>query len=581
MRFSRAFIPTQREVPAEAELISHKLLLRAGYMRKLASGIYSWLPLGHKVVQKISALVREECEKIGAQELLLPALQPRELWEETGRSGVDVLFHLKDRGNRDLLLGMTHEEVATDIIRGGVRSYRQLPIVIYQIQTKFRDEPRPRGGVVRGREFITHDCYSFHTSLASLDQTYLQVHKCYNRVLKRLGLEYLEVEAEAGAASGSLSHAFVVLVDSGEDTVLISDDGSYAATADRCEIGPAVVDETPEPDTMKLVNTPGKRTVDEVTNFLQIAAEKLIKTLIYQTYDGRTIAALVRGDRELNPAKLSRALGGAELVLASPEVIEKVSGASVGYAGPVNLKENIPIIADQELKCGANWVTGANEDDAHLLNVNEGRDFEVEQWADIRMAEDGDPCPRGAGTLEARHGIELAHIFKLGSRYGEIMNAKYLDKTGKEQPVILGSYGFGVTRAVAAVAEQFADADGLIWPASIAPYDVILLCLNVEEDGVAAGKLYEELKSEGLDVLFDDRAERAGVKFKDADLLGIPIQVVVGKGARDGKVEIRLRGRAEKREATLAMAATEISKLHASLIAELEENADLVDSPAF
>lgn len=575
MKYSHAFVPTLREVPAEAELISHRLLLRAGFMRKLASGVYSWLPLGHRVVEKIAGIVREENDRAGGQELLLPALHPKELWDETGRSSVDVVFRLKDRNERDLLLGMTHEEVITDIVRGEVRSYRQLPLMLYQIQTKFRDEPRPRGGVVRGREFLMHDCYSFHTSLESLDSTYRDMYTCYGRILRRLGLDYQGVEAESGSIGGSVSHEFMILVEAGEDSVLMCDTCSYAANAERCEIGEVEPGEAVEQDPVKLVSTPGRRTIDEVTDFLEVAPEKMIKTLIYELEGGELVVALVRGDRDLNEAKLARCIEGRKAALASPEAIEKLTGAPVGFAGPQGLK-GARIIAGNELKQGGNWVSGANQADAHVMNINAGRDFQVDQWADLRLASGGDPCPRCSGTLIERHGIEAGHIFKLGTKYSDAMRATYLDASGSEQTIIMGTYGFGVTRAVAAISEQMADADGLLWPISVAPYEVILLCLNVEEDGAVAEKLYQDLLAQGVEVLYDDRSERAGVKFKDADLIGIPIQIVVGRGAKEGKVEMRVRGRAEKREVALPEAVSEAVALKARLLAELDEAAGTV-----
>ncbi len=575
MKYSRAFIPTLREVPAEAELISHRLLLRAGYMRKLASGVYSWLPLGHQVVQKVADIVRAENSRVGGQELLLPALHPKELWDETGRSAVDVIFRLKDRNEREMVLGMTHEEVITDIVRGEVRSYRQLPLMLYQIQTKFRDEPRPRGGVVRGREFLMHDCYSFHASEGSLDDTYRQMYVCYGRILRRLGLDYQVVEAESGSIGGSVSHEYMIVVDSGEDTILLCDSCTYAANAERCEVGAIEPGEAIEPDPVKLVKTPGQRTIDEVTGFLEVPAEKMIKTLIYETGGGEVVVGLVRGDRDLNEAKLARALGGAKVALASPETIEKLTGAPVGFAGPQGLK-GAKIIADGELRNGGNWVSGANEADAHILNINEGRDFSVDQWADLRVATGGDSCPRCSGTLVEKHGVEAGHIFKLGTKYSAAMGATYLDANGAGQTIIMGTYGFGVTRAVAAMAEQMADADGLLWPISVAPYEAVLLCLNVEEDGALAQKLCDELEAAGVSVLYDDRPERAGVKFKDADLIGIPIQIVVGRSAKEGKVEMRVRGRSEKKEVALSHAVAEAAALKNALLAELDGAADAV-----
>ncbi len=578
MRYSRAFIPTLREVPSEAELISHQLLLRAGYLRKLASGVYSWLPLGNRVLRKVANIVREENNRVGGQELLLPALHPQELWDETGRSAVDVIFRLKDRSDRDLVLGMTHEEVITDIVRSEVRSYRQMPLMLYQIQTKFRDEPRPRGGVVRGREFMMHDCYSFHTSEESLDESYSQMYECYGRILKRLGLDYQVVEAESGAIGGSVSHEYMVVVESGEDTILICDSCGYAANAERCEIGTTDAVDLPEPDILKVVETPDKRSVEEVTDFLQIPSEKLIKTLIYEDDEG-VVVALVRGDKDLNEAKLSRLMRGRKLQLASAQTVQRVTGAPVGFAGPCGLS-GVTIVAGDELRCGGNWVSGANKQDAHVVNINLDRDFHVDVWGDLRVAAGGDPCPRCGGVLKDEHGIEAGHIFKLGTKYSAVMGAKFLDQNGQEQPIIMGTYGFGVTRIIGAMAEQFADVDGLLWPMSVSPFDVTLLCLNVEEDGALADALYDELRDLGLAVLYDDRTERAGVKFKDADLIGIPLQIVLGRGAREGKAEFRNRWAGEKRDIALDEVAREVHSARQQLLDELNSAAAQVKAPA-
>lgn len=578
MRYSQAFIPTQREIPSEAELISHRLLLRAGYMRKLASGVYSWLPLGRRVLRRIAALVREESERAGAQEVLFPALQPLELWEETGRTGMDVLFRLQDRSRRDLVLGMTHEEVATDLIRSEVRSYRQLPLLLYQVQIKFRDEPRPRGGVLRCREFMMHDCYSFHASQECLDRAYGKMRVAYARALARMGLDFVTVEADPDGF-GSTNHRFVTLVDSGEDLVFLCDSCGYAADSDRCELGDPGPAEPIEADPLKLVRTPGMRTVEEVTAFLQVPAEKLIKTLLYCTQDGDVVAALVRGDRDLNEAKLERALGGVAVEMAPAEVVERITGAPVGFAGPQGL-EGVRIIADRELQIGGNWVAGANQADAHVLNVNAGRDFQVDLWADLRAACDGDPCPRCGGELEALYGIEMAHIFQIGTRFSEAMGAYFQDAAGQERPVYLGSYGLGVSRAVAAIAEQNADVDGLLWPATVAPFDATVVCLNAAQDIEVAEEVYGMLQQAGISVLLDDRDERAGVKFKDADLIGIPLQIVVGRGAQDGWVELRVRGRDVREEVAVTDIAERTQAMRRALIWELDRAAAEAEAAA-
>lgn len=579
MRFSRAFIPTLREVPADAELTSHRLLLRGGYMRKLASGVYSWLPMGWKVMRKIARIVSEENDRVDGQQMLLPALQPRELWEQTGRSDLDVLFHLRDRGDREMLLGMSHEEVITSVIRDDVRSYRQLPLILYQIQTKFRDEPRPRGGALRSREFQMHDCYSFHETQESLDAVYRDMSLCYARALSRMGLEFVVVEADAGPFGGGTNHEFAILVDSGEDAVMMCSSCDYAANRERCEIG-GTGDEVVrlEPDTLRTVSTPGMRTVEEVTGFLQVAPEKLIKTLIYTDEQQNVYVALVRGDRELNESKLSRALEGSLVDLASPEVIERVTGAPVGFAGPHGLQD-VVILADRELRGGGNWISGANRHDAHVMNLNEGRDFKVDRWEDLRVAEDGDTCPRCGGELERLHGIEAAHIFQLSDRFSARMGATVQDGAGVERPVLTGSYGFGISRAMAAIAEEWADADGLLWPISVAPFEVVIICLNAASHGEVAEGLYGELLQAGLDVLYDDREERAGVKFKDADLLGIPIQIVVGRDAEDGWLEMRLRGCAERTRVGVAEAAQAVAVRCSELYAALLEKAEAARVP--
>jgi prolyl-tRNA synthetase len=575
MRASQLFFPTLREVPAEAEITSHRLLLRGGFIRKLSSGVYTYLPLGWRVIAKIEAIIREETEAVGGQELLMPALQPRELWEETARWEEDNLFRLEDRTGRWHALGITHEEVITDLVRRDVRSYRQLPLNLYQIQDKFRDEPRPRGGIIRAREFLMLDSYTFDRNEEEMDQSYRKMYLAFARSFARCGLDFIVAEAESGAIGGKYNQEFAVPTPAGEGLFLRCDRCGYAANEERCDIGnrgyePATEAQAP----LQPVDTPDYKTVEQVTGFLKTSPEKLVKTLIYQA-DGRTVAALIRGDRELNEAKLARALGAEKVEMAGPEMIRSLTGAEVGFTGPVGLS-GVLTVADHEVRAMANFVTGANKTDAHFINVNIGRDFSVDEWADIRVACDGDPCPGCDGTLRAERGIEVGHIFKLGTKYSKAMNATFLDEDGKDKHLVMGCYGLGVSRMLAAVPEAHHDKDGIIWPISIAPFEVVVLLLNPEDEAQAraAVRVYEELEERGVDVLLDERDERSGVKFKDADLLGVPIQVVAGRLAAEGKVELRLRRDKQGRELSLVQAADEIMATIAAQNRRLLDAAD-------
>ena len=575
MRASQLFFPTLREVPADAEIISHKLLLRGGFIRKVAAGIYDYLPLGYKVIKKIEKIVREELDAQGAQELLMPAIVPSELYEETGRWNLDVLFRLKDRNNRDYSIGFTHEEIVTDIVRRDVRSYRELPLNLYQIQTKGRDEARPRAGVVRGREFIMLDAYSFDRNWDDLDRAYDRMFVAFSRVFARCGINPLVVEAESGAIGGKENQEYMVITDSGEDNILVCTSCGYAANAEKCEIGKRPIKKSSEEMAeLELVDTPNARTIDQVTSFLKKSPKKLVKTLIYKAGD-EVIAALIRGDREMNEAKLANTLGVKKVEMADPETITKVTGADVGFAGPVGLKE-VRILADREVQGMANFVVGGNKTDAHFINVNLGRDFEVTAFADLRVAGKGDACPHCSGTLTVEKGMEVGHIFKLGTVYSEAMNAKFLDDDGKEKVFIMGCYGMGVSRMLAAIPEVNNDKDGMIWPISIAPFEVVVVLLNTEDEAQcnAAIRVYEELQKAGVDVLLDERDERPGVKFKDADLMGIPIQIVAGRLASEGKVEVRLRGKAQKEEISIDSASDRAMELRKLLYREIAENAD-------
>jgi prolyl-tRNA synthetase len=558
-------------------MTSHKLLLRGGFIRKVAAGIYDYLPLGYRVIKKIEKIVREEMDAQGAQELLMPAMVPAELYQEGGRWDLDVLFRFKDRNDHDYAIGFTHEEIITDIVRRDVRSYRELPLNLYQIQTKGRDEPRPRGGVVRGREFIMLDSYSFDRSWEDLDRAYDRMYVAFSRIFARCGLETLVVEAESGAIGGKDSQEYMIITDAGEDTILSCSGCNYAANAEKCEIGERPTKGSEEElQPLELVDTPNARTIEQVTSFLKKSPKKLVKTLIYKAGD-EVVAALVRGDRELNEPKLARAAGVKNVEMADAETIERVTGADVGFAGPVGIK-GTRIIADREVQGMANFVVGGNKTDAHYVNANIGRDFEVSEYADLRIASKGDPCPRCEGTLSVSRGIELGHIFKLGTRYSDVMNAKFLDDQGQEQPFIMGCYGMGVSRMLAAIPEASNDADGMIWPISVAPFEVEVLLLNPDDETqcAAATRLYEELQQAGVEVLLDERDERPGVKFKDADLMGVPIQVVAGKFAAEGKVEVRLRTSRDKEQVSLDEATGRVLELRKSLYQALAEKADEV-----
>lgn len=543
MRTSHFFSPTLRQVSGEVEMISHRLLLRAGFMRQLAAGMYSLLPLGLRAVRKIENIVREEMDAAGAQELFLPALHPLELWEKTGRAEYwgDELMKLKDRGGRSFCLGGTHEEVITQLA-AEVKSYRELPFTLYQIQTKFRDDPRPRGGLIRLREFTMKDAYSFDRDVSGLDVSYGKMLEAYHKILGRVGLPYHVVEASGGGMGGWDTVEFELPTETGESHYLRCEGCGYAATPEVGKVTREVAESEEAELALERVETPDQRTIEQVTAFLGLPASKLVKTLIYKA-EGRVVAALVRGDRELSEDKLRARLGVTKLEMAGAETIARVSGAPVGFAGPVGIKET-EIVADEELRGERNFVTGGNEADLHLRNVNWGRDFEVKQWGDLRNARAGDPCPKCGEALTAYRGIELAHIFKLGTIYSEALGAEFLDEDGQRKPMVMGCYGIGTTRMMAAVVEQFHDEAGIIWPPAVAPFDVVVICVNQDDEtqrGLAE-KLYGELGEAGLEVLLEDRNERPGVKFKDADLMGIPGQVVVGRLAGEGKVEVRRRG---------------------------------------
>ena len=554
MRWSRYYIPTLKEAPADAEVVSHKLLVRAGMIRKLTSGIYTWLPLGLRTLERAKNIVRREMNAAGACEALMPMVIPADLWIETGRweKFGDQLLRFKDRNERDYCLGPTHEEVITDLLRGEVRSYRQLPLNLYQIQTKFRDELRPRFGLMRGREFMMKDAYSFDCDDAGADRSYAAMRDAYHRIFSGMALSFRQVEADTGAIGGNFSHEFMVLADTGEDTIASCTGWPECAWAANVERAPVVTgyvpdrSECPAPET---VSTPGQHSVEEVCSFLGADPARLIKTLLLVA-DGTPVAALIRGDRELNEIKLRKLVGADDIRFASPEQAHAWTGAPVGFAGPVGLRGVDRIYADNELAAGNDWIAGANRADAHVRHLDLHRDVTLPiEWADIRNAVAGDPCPCCGRPVELKRGIEVGHIFKLGTKYSESMKAVFLDENGREKPMIMGCYGIGVSRVVAACIEQNFDEGGIMFPPPLAPFDVHLINLDPKNAEVSAkaDEIHAFLEELGLEVLYDDREERPGVKFKDADLIGLPAQIVVGgKSLAGGKVETKNRRTGEK-----------------------------------
>ena len=559
-------IPTLREVPAEAEVVSHKLLLRAGMIRQVARGIYDFLPLGVRVVRKVERIVREEMERVGAQEVLLPVVCPAELWQESGRwdrYGKELL-RFKDRHERDFCVGPTHEEVITDLVRREVRSYRDLPLNLFQIQVKFRDEVRPRFGLMRGREFIMKDGYSFHLDRADCDREYDRMFAAYRRIFDRCGLAYRPVEADTGAIGGSRSHEFQVLADSGEDAIVSCDGCEYAANIEKAAIraeqrGGA----RPATSALLEVETPGRGTVEEVAEFLEVPSPRFVKTLLYVA-DGETVVAMVRGDHALSEPKLKEALGAQTVELAPAAEVERVTGASVGFAGPVGLRTEVRMFADHALMGIADAVTGANKTDAHLTGIDHARDFPQATLADLRVAAAGDPCPRCAGRFVLQRGIEVGQVFYLGTKYSRAMKATVLDADGNERTIEMGTYGIGVTRTVAAAIEQNHDEAGIIWPMPLAPFQVIVVPVNWGDDRLraTAERLHDELLALGVEVLLDDRMERPGVKFKDADLVGYPLRLTVGPRALDrGAVELKRRAESAAAEVPLGEVSARVRTL--------------------
>jgi len=573
MRYSQLFVPTVKEIPADAEATSHQLMIRAGICRKVASGTYTYLPLGQRSLLKIIAIVREEINRAGAQEILVPSLQPLELWQRTGRS-VDygeTMFRLDDRHGKGNVLGPTAEEVFTYLAAGEINSYKQLPINLYQISPKFRDEFRPRFGVIRSREFIMKDAYSFDADPEGLDKSYRAMYDAYCRIFTRCGLEYVIVEAESGEMGGAGSHQFTVPCESGEDTIVYTEDGSYAANLERAAVDPPAKEQTSgEVPPAHEVETPNVGTIEAVCAFLKTEPKDMVKTLVYAVGE-EPVAVLVRGDHELNPEKLTQTLGGAHADLADEETIERVTGAKVGFAGPVGISEKVSkLIIDHAVAAMAAGVTGANRTDYHVRDVVPGRDFPLDgenvAVTDLRYAGEGDT--HGGKKLLFKKGIEIGQVFKLGTKYSVKLGAKFLDEQGSEKPCLMGCYGIGVNRILASAIELANDENGIIWPVSIAPFEVLVTCVNQNEEDVAraAESIYQQLLDAGVDVLLDDRILRGGIKFKDADLIGIPVRVTVGKKSlAEGEVEIKLRCESERQQAPVAEAADKVIEIVAAL----------------
>ncbi|MDK2886966.1 MAG: prolyl-tRNA synthetase [Thermosipho sp. (in: thermotogales)] len=540
MRFSQLYAPTLRENPADAEIPSQALLQRAGFIRKIAAGIYTYLPLARRTLLKIENIVREEMNKIGAQEILMPIVQPAELWQKSGRwddYGPEMM-KLKDRHNRDFTLGPTHEELVTELVKNELTSYKQLPLSLYQIANKYRDEIRPRFGVLRAREFIMKDAYSFHDSWESLDETYLKFKEAYSKIMERVGLRYTIIEASSGAIGGSESHEFVAFANSGESNILYCDCG-YAGSDERVPYKGEYPKYDEDEKQMELVYTPNVRTVEQVAEFLNVEVRRIVKSLIFKGREGY-VMALVPGDKELNFEKLKSYLNDQSLQMALPDEILNDFGVPIGFLGPIGLN-NVRIVADYGVKYMKNFVVGGMKKDYHYINVNHGRDFEVKEWTDLIVVQPGDPCPVCGKPLKGEKGIELGHIFKLGTKYSETMDVKYMDKDGKLKPFIMGCYGWGISRTLGAVVEQLHDENGIIWPISVAPFEVVITVVGKDKEKQFAEKLYNYLLQNKVDVLIDDREVSPGVKFKDADLIGFPVRITIGRSFKNGLVEIKKR----------------------------------------
>lgn len=541
---SKMLIPTLKEVPSDAEAISHQLMLRAGYIKQISAGMYSYLPLAHKVLLKLEQIIREEMDKIDAVEMLTPAVLPAELWQESGRyeSYGPNLFKLKDRHERDFILGPTHEETMTTIIKDAIKSYKKLPLTLYQIQMKYRDENRPRFGLLRGREFLMKDAYSFHADMDSLDKVYRDMDVAYQNIFDRVGLNYRSIIGDAGAMGGNDSKEFMAIAPIGEDTVVYSDGSDYAANLEMAQNKRTLQPSHEIPKELTKVETPGCKTIDEVAAFLKTKPENTIKTLLYMA-DDKLVVVLLRGNDQLNEVKLTNFLGADFLRPATNDEAKQYLGADFGSLGPVGISEDLQVLADLDVKAMANASVGANEDGYHYINVNLNRDFKVDEFVDLRTVNEGELSPDGQGTLKFTRGIEIGHIFKLGTRYTEAMDAQILDENGRQKPIIMGCYGIGVSRLLSAIVEQHCDEHGMIWPKEIAPFDIHVVPINMKkaEQAKLAQELTATLEAAGYSVLVDDRNERPGVKFADSDLIGLPVRITVGKKASEGIVEIKLR----------------------------------------
>ncbi len=543
MRLSGLLMPTLRETPAEAEILSHRLMLRAGLIRKLAAGVYSYMPMGLRALKKVENIVREEMDRAGANELLMSALLPAEAYMASGRWDVfgPEMFRLHDRHDRDFCLGPTHEEIFAETVKGAVRSYKQLPLTLYQIQTKYRDERRPRFGVLRSREFIMKDAYSFDLTEEGLDESYKKMYDAYCRIFDRMGLDYVVVDADSGAMGGSGSQEFMVKSEVGEDVIAHCEACGYTANEEKAECVPDSFEFAENDKPMEKKDTPEAHTIEQLVNFLGVDARNFAKTIIYKI-DGKYVAAMVRGDREVNEVKLKNLVGGVDIELAEPFAVREITHAEVGFAGPIGLE--IPVYADHEVMKMHAMVIGANETDKHFINVEPCRDFTPDKVADLRVAVDGDICPRCGKRIDTFHGIEVGHIFKLGTKYAKALGISFSTESGEERTAIMGSYGIGINRCIAAAIEQNSDENGIIWPVSIAPYHVSVIPVNVKDETISAlaEKIYAELLEKGIEAIIDDRDERPGVKFKDCDLTGIPLRITVGKKAGEGIVEYKVRG---------------------------------------
>jgi prolyl-tRNA synthetase len=555
MKQSMTFIPTLREVPSDAEVKSHQLMLRAGFTRQNASGVYSYLPLANIVLKKIEQIVREEMNTAGASELLMPALQQAELWQESGRwySYGPELMRVKDRHNREFALGATHEEVITSLVRDEIKSYKRLPLSLYQIQTKFRDEKRPRFGVLRGREFIMKDAYSFHATKESLDEAYNKMFTAYKNIFSRCGLDFRAVIADSGAIGGTDTHEFIVLSEIGEDTIAYSDTSQFAANIEMAPVNAVYEKKTDELKPLEKIETPDQRTIEEISSFLNVTKEACIKSVLFKV-DDRFVLVLVRGDHEVNDIKLKNLYDATNVDLATADETKEALNCVPGFVGPINVSENIEVVADHAIASVVNGVCGANEEQFHFQGVNIDRDTKVSQYVDLRFIQEGDVSPDGEGIIKFAKGIEVGHVFKLGTKYSEAMNATFLDENGRTQPMIMGCYGIGVSRTLAAIIEQHHDENGIVWPNSIAPFQIHLIPVNMKNDSQKdlSEKLYAEFIEQGYEVLLDDRPERVGVKFADADLIGLPVRVTIGKKAEEGIVEVKVRKTGESFEVALS-----------------------------